>query len=268
MDFALSLTGHTAGGPGQGVDRQLEPLRHDLRQRGGQRHGRRADHHPADEEQTGFQPAFAAGVEATASTGGQIMPPIMGAAAFVMAEYLAVSYFQVTRLGVDPGAAVLRGALLRRALRGQARRADGRAAQRSCRAWGGDARARPPVHPDPDRAGRHVDVLLRAAVRPGRRARLPAGGAACAESHARGHHLAHGARGAARAAPSDALARGHGLRLRRHRHRRHLAHRAGHHLHAGRPRAGAEQPAAGARCSPRSPASCWAWACPRRRPTS
>ena len=32
----------------------------------------------------------------TASTGGQIMPPIMGAAAFVMAEYLAVSYFQVT----------------------------------------------------------------------------------------------------------------------------------------------------------------------------
>jgi TRAP transporter 4TM/12TM fusion protein len=35
-------------------------------------------------------------VEASASTGGQIMPPIMGAAAFVMAEYLAVSYFQVT----------------------------------------------------------------------------------------------------------------------------------------------------------------------------
>jgi TRAP-type uncharacterized transport system fused permease subunit len=47
-------------------------------------------------KRTGFKPAFAAGVEATASTGGQIMPPIMGAAAFVMAEYLAVSYFQVT----------------------------------------------------------------------------------------------------------------------------------------------------------------------------
>jgi len=47
-------------------------------------------------KRTGFKPAFAAGVESTASTGGQIMPPIMGAAAFVMAEYLAVSYFQVT----------------------------------------------------------------------------------------------------------------------------------------------------------------------------
>ena len=47
-------------------------------------------------KKTGFRPPFAAAVEASASTGGQIMPPIMGAAAFVMAEYLAVSYFQVT----------------------------------------------------------------------------------------------------------------------------------------------------------------------------
>jgi TRAP transporter 4TM/12TM fusion protein len=41
---------------------------------------------------TGYSPMFAAAVEATASTGGQIMPPIMGAAAFIMAEYLGVSY--------------------------------------------------------------------------------------------------------------------------------------------------------------------------------
>ena len=47
-------------------------------------------------KRTGFRPPFAAAVEATASTGGQIMPPVMGAAAFVMAEFLAVSYFQVT----------------------------------------------------------------------------------------------------------------------------------------------------------------------------
>ncbi len=40
-------------------------------------------------KRTGFPPHFAAGVEAAASTGGQIMPPIMGAAAFVMAEFLA-----------------------------------------------------------------------------------------------------------------------------------------------------------------------------------
>ena len=41
-------------------------------------------------KRTGFRPPFAAAVEAVASTGGQIMPPVMGAAAFVMAEFLAV----------------------------------------------------------------------------------------------------------------------------------------------------------------------------------
>ena len=39
----------------------------------------------------GFRPQFAAGVEAAASTGGQLMPPIMGAGAFVMASYTADS---------------------------------------------------------------------------------------------------------------------------------------------------------------------------------
>ena len=53
-------------------------------------------------KRTGFPAHFAAGVEAVASTGGQIMPPIMGAAAFVMAEYLAVSYFQVTLWAIIP----------------------------------------------------------------------------------------------------------------------------------------------------------------------
>ena len=49
MDFAMSLTGHTAGGPGQGGGRFVEPVRHRLGQRGRQRHGRRADHDSADE---------------------------------------------------------------------------------------------------------------------------------------------------------------------------------------------------------------------------
>src|SRR5690606_18971119 len=40
----------------------------------------------------GFRPAFAGGVEATSSMGGQIMPPIMGAVAFIMAETLDVPY--------------------------------------------------------------------------------------------------------------------------------------------------------------------------------
>ena len=53
-------------------------------------------------KRSGFRPHFAAAVEATASTGGQIMPPVMGAAAFVMAEFLAVSYFQVTIWAIIP----------------------------------------------------------------------------------------------------------------------------------------------------------------------
>lgn len=51
---------------------------------------------------TGFRPAFAAAVEAVASTGGQIMPPIMGAAAFVMAEFLQVQYLQVIAWALLP----------------------------------------------------------------------------------------------------------------------------------------------------------------------
>lgn len=43
----------------------------------------------------GYKPAFAGAVEAVASTGGQIMPPMMGAAAFIMAEILGIPYYQV-----------------------------------------------------------------------------------------------------------------------------------------------------------------------------
>ena len=46
-------------------------------------------------KKTGFKPEAAAAIEAVASTGGQIMPPIMGAAAFVMAEFLGASYTSV-----------------------------------------------------------------------------------------------------------------------------------------------------------------------------
>jgi TRAP transporter 4TM/12TM fusion protein len=46
-------------------------------------------------KRTGFKEDFAAAVEATASTGGQIMPPVMGAAAFVMAEYTGIPYIQI-----------------------------------------------------------------------------------------------------------------------------------------------------------------------------
>jgi len=101
MDFALALTGHQVGGPakvacvtsglfgtvsGSAVANVMTtgtftiPLMRKI----------------------GYRPAFAGSVEAVASTGGQIMPPIMGAAAFVMAEFLGVSYLQVAAAALIP----------------------------------------------------------------------------------------------------------------------------------------------------------------------
>lgn len=51
---------------------------------------------------SGYEPHFAASIEAVASTGGQIMPPIMGAAAFLMADYLGIPYIQVVKAAVIP----------------------------------------------------------------------------------------------------------------------------------------------------------------------
>ncbi len=53
-------------------------------------------------KKTGYKPEFAGAVEAAASTGGQIMPPIMGAAAFLMAEYMNVPYAQVALKAILP----------------------------------------------------------------------------------------------------------------------------------------------------------------------
>lgn len=50
----------------------------------------------------GYRPAFAGAVEAAASTGGQLMPPVMGAAAFLMAEFVGVPYFDVVKAAVIP----------------------------------------------------------------------------------------------------------------------------------------------------------------------
>jgi TRAP transporter 4TM/12TM fusion protein len=101
MDFALSLTGHTAGGPGK-----VSVVSSSLF---GTVSGSAVANVMVDGpitiplmKRSGFRPAFAAAVEATASTGGQIMPPIMGAAAFVMAEFLAVPYFQVVVWAIIP----------------------------------------------------------------------------------------------------------------------------------------------------------------------
>jgi TRAP transporter 4TM/12TM fusion protein len=50
----------------------------------------------------GFRPQFAAAVEAAASTGGQLMPPIMGAGAFVMASYTAIPYATIVTVSIIP----------------------------------------------------------------------------------------------------------------------------------------------------------------------
>ncbi|WP_041082071.1 TRAP transporter permease [Thermotoga profunda] len=53
-------------------------------------------------KQLGFSPVFAGAVEAVASSGGQIMPPIMGAAAFIMASFLGIPYKQVMIAALIP----------------------------------------------------------------------------------------------------------------------------------------------------------------------
>lgn len=50
----------------------------------------------------GYRPEFAAAVEAAASTGGQIMPPVMGAAAFLMAESVGVPYLEIVKAAIVP----------------------------------------------------------------------------------------------------------------------------------------------------------------------
>lgn len=50
----------------------------------------------------GYKPEFAAAVEATASTGGQLMPPIMGAAAFLMAEFTGIDYVYIIGAALIP----------------------------------------------------------------------------------------------------------------------------------------------------------------------
>ncbi len=53
-------------------------------------------------KRAGFRPQAAAAIEATASTGGQIMPPVMGAAAFVMAEFTGISYVDICKHALVP----------------------------------------------------------------------------------------------------------------------------------------------------------------------
>ena len=101
MDFALALAGGSAGGPAKVAVMTSATF------------GTISGSATANVVTTGsftipmmkkigYRPAFAGAVEAVASTGGQIMPPIMGASAFVLAEFIGVSYFQVIAYSLIP----------------------------------------------------------------------------------------------------------------------------------------------------------------------
>lgn len=101
MDFALSLTGHAVGGPGKVAVVSSSLF--------GTVSGSAVANVMVTGQitiplmkRTGFRAPFAGAIEAVASTGGQLMPPIMGAAAFVMAEFLAVPYAQVALWAAIP----------------------------------------------------------------------------------------------------------------------------------------------------------------------
>ncbi|MBO23548.1 MAG: permease, partial [Rhodospirillaceae bacterium] len=53
-------------------------------------------------KKAGFKPETAAGIETAASTGGQIMPPIMGASAFLIVEFTGISYWEVVKVSILP----------------------------------------------------------------------------------------------------------------------------------------------------------------------
>ena len=214
--------------PGQGVGGQLEPVRHHLGQRGGQRHGRRADDHPADEAQR-IQAGLRRRRRSHRVHRRADHAADHGCGRLRDGRVPGGELFPGHDVGLDPGAAVLRGGVRRRALPRQARRPDGPAAQRTAAPGRGAGRARTPVHPDPHRAApacrcRSRRRCARWSVRcPACRWRCCAAPRAQASAGARCSKRCRAAQGRA--------VGGHGLRLRRHRHRHHLAHRAGHHLH-------------------------------------
>lgn len=60
----------------------------------------------------GYRPEFAGAVEAAASTGGQLMPPIMGAAAFLMADFVGIPYIAIVKAAVIPALLYYTGVML------------------------------------------------------------------------------------------------------------------------------------------------------------
>ncbi|MGC8102146.1 TRAP transporter permease [Metapseudomonas otitidis] len=100
-DFAMGLFGHKVGGPAK-VSVVSSALMGTITGSGVANVVTTGQFTIPLMKRFGYRPAFAGGVEATASMGSQIMPPIMGAVAFIMAETINVPFFEVAKAALIP----------------------------------------------------------------------------------------------------------------------------------------------------------------------
>ena len=100
-DFAMGTVGHTRGGPAK-VSVISSGLMGTINGSGVANVVTTGQFTIPLMKRFGYSPAFAGGVEATASMGGQIMPPVMGAVAFIMAETIDVPYVAIVQAALIP----------------------------------------------------------------------------------------------------------------------------------------------------------------------
>src|SRR5699024_3893602 len=100
-DFAMGTVGHTKGGPAK-VSVISSGLMGTINGSGVANVVTTGQFTIPLMKRFGYAPAFAGGVEATASMGGQIMPPVMGAVAFIMAETINVPYVAIVKAAIIP----------------------------------------------------------------------------------------------------------------------------------------------------------------------
>ena len=100
-DFAMGTVGHTRGGPAK-VSVISSGLMGTINGSGVANVVTTGQFTIPLMKRFGYSPAFAGGVEATSSMGGQIMPPVMGAVAFIMAETINVPYLAIVQAAIIP----------------------------------------------------------------------------------------------------------------------------------------------------------------------
>ena len=100
-DFAMGLFGHKLGGPAK-VSVASSALMGTITGSGVANVVTTGQFTIPLMKRFGYRPAFAGAVEATSSMGSQIMPPVMGAVAFIMAETINVPYVEVAKAALIP----------------------------------------------------------------------------------------------------------------------------------------------------------------------